>query len=1091
MKPYKIAALALFALSHAFGQATDGNISGTILDASGAGVPNATVTAQSLGTSVKATAKADSGGNYRMEHLLVGLYSITATATGFTTTSVDRVVIELNKTTTLNIKLQVGNVSTVVEITETAAAIDTTTAQVQSSYTSQFAAELPSAANLRGGVLNLSLLSSGVGSLGGVGVGEGPSVGGQRPRNNNFTIEGVDNNRKDVTGPVARIPNDAVAEFTVLQNQFSAEFGHSSGGQFNSVMYSGTNQVHGAIWEYLNNRHLNAKDIQFTRPFQDRGVASPDNPRYDWNRLGARLGGRIIKNKLFYFGSYEYEPRGEGASATQIFAPTAAGYTALSGISGVSQTNLGIMKQYLPAAPAQGTGANATRSVAGVTIPIGIVPVVAPFFQNTYRYLISVDYNLSDKDQLRARYIDNKISAFDTTAALPIFFTARPTTSHIGSFSEFHTFSPNVTNEFRLAYNRYNDNITVPDFAWAGLDVFPNIQITDLSNLQLGPNPNGPQATIQSTYQLIDNVSWIKGRHSWKFGVDVRELMAASTFIQRSRGDYDYSTMEKFLLDRFPDVLAQRNVGGKPYSGDNNAFYAFANDNWRVTQHLTLNLGVRYEYNGVAQSMKEFDLDALASYPGLLTIKAPEAQKLNFAPRVGFAYTPGTSAKTSIRGGFGIAYDQVFDNVGTNARPPQATATVDSNPPADQNANIGYLKNGGILPNAVAGTLNQAQARAATSSYLPDQKVGYSPSWNIGIQHVFGNDFTLEARYLGNRGVHLLFQNQINRASLVSPSNSLPLYYTAPSQAVLDSLRLTQAQITAARAAQANNTYLAAGFTSTITGYIPVGNSSYHGLALDLTKRFSKHYLFKAAYTFSHLIDDSTAEVNSTALTPRRPQDFQNISADRANSALDRRHRFTYTWIGEAPWFTGDKNWFKKNIIGNFQFSGTYTRETGEFATVQSGVDSNQNGDAAADRSIINPNGVKDTSSDVTALRNSSGAIVAYVANNPNAQYIKAQLGMYANGGRNTLLTPGINSFDVAIQKNFSIRERGKFEIRMDMFNALNHPQYTAGRLNSTVNIGRAGINSMLIPGNAFFNQFDQVFSNNPRNIQIGAKITF
>jgi hypothetical protein len=1094
MRHFNLAALAfcgLFAFTSAFGQATDGNISGTVLDASGAAVPNASITAENLGTSVKATAKADSGGNYRIEHLLVGTYSITASATGFTTTTIDRVAIELNKITTINIKLQVGNVSTVVEISETAAAIDTSTAQVQNSFTSQFAAELPSAANLRGGVFNLALLGSGVGTLGGVGVGEGPSVGGQRPRNNNFTIEGVDNNRKDVTGPVARIPNDAVAEFTVLQNQFSAEYGHSSGGQFNTVLYTGTNQVHGALWEYLDNRNLNAHDILFSRPFLNSNTTVPQNPRYDWNRLGARMGGHIIKNKLFYFGSYEYEPLGQASVSTPIFAPTAAGYTALSGIPNVSQTNLGILKQYLPAAPTQGTGANATRTVAGVTVPIGIVPVAAPNFQNTYRYLVSVDYNLSDRDQLRARYIDNKISSIDTSAALPIFFTARPTTSHIGSFSEFHTFTPSVANEFRLAYNRYNDNITVPDFSWPGLDVFPNIQITDLSNLQLGPNPNGPQGTIQSTYQLIDNVSWVKGKHSLKFGIDARDLIAASTFIQRERGDYDYSTMERFLLDKFPDVLAERNVGGKPYSGNQTAFYAFANDNWKVTPHFTLNLGVRYEFNGVAQSMQEFDLNSFASVPGLITFKAPTSQKKNFAPRIGFAYSPGSSAKTSIRAGFGIAYDQIFDNVGTNARPPQATATIDSVPPANDATYSGYLKAGGILPNSVPASLNQAQARAATSSYLPDQKVGYSPSWNVGIQHVFANDFTFEARYLGNRGIHLLFQNQINRSSLVTPTHSLPLFYSAPSQAVLDSLTLTQAQLTTIRSNQGNNTFFPAGFTSTITGYIPVGNSSYHGLALDLTKRFAKHYLFKTAYTFSHLIDDSTAEVNSTALTPRRPQDFQNLTVERANSALDRRQRFTYTWIYEAPWFSGDTNWFKKNIIGNYQFAGTYTYESGEFATPQSGVDSNLNGDSAGDRTIINPNGVKNTSSDVKALTNSSGAVVGYLALNPNAEYIKAQIGMYANGGRNTLQAPGINSFDISMMKAFTVRERGKFELRVDLFNALNHPQYTSGYINNVRSISRAGINSMLIPGNAFFNMFDQVFTNNPRNVQVGAKFVF
>ena len=406
----------------------------------------------------------------------------------------------------------------------------------------------------------------------------------------------------------------------------------------------------------------------------------------------------------------------------------------------------------------------------GVAIPIGILPIVAPNYTNAYNWLVSVDYNISDRDQLRGRYVDNKTSAINTAANLPVFFFPRPTTSHLVSLSEFHSFRPNLTNELRLAFNRYNDNIAVPDFQFPGLDVFPNIQIQDDLNVQIGPNPNGPQATIQNTYQINDNVSWTKGRHDFKFGFDGRDLIAASTFIQRVRGDYDYTNLERFLLDKVPDVLAQRNVGGKPYSGNNIALYGFANDNFRVNRNLTLNLGVRYEFNSVRKSMKEFALNSLADVPGVLTFFEPKPQKKNFAPRVGFAYSPGTSATTSIRGGFGMAYDQMFDNVGTNARPPQATSTVD----APVSEVPGFLADGGIKPNAVAGSLTPAAARAATSSWLPDQQVGYAINWNLGVQHVFKKDYTVEARYVGTRGIHLLYQLQLNRAAVVTPTHFLP-----------------------------------------------------------------------------------------------------------------------------------------------------------------------------------------------------------------------------------------------------------------------------------------------------------------------------
>ncbi len=466
MKHIKVLTIAslmgLFALSSAFGQATDGNITGTVLDPSGAAVSGASVTAQDVAAGTRFSANTDKTGTYRIEHLLIGTYSITVTAPGFSTKTLDRVAIELNKTATVNVKMEVGNVSQVVEISDVAAALDTTTAQVANTYNSQFTVDLASSANPAGGVLNLSLLGAGVGSNGGVGVGSGPSVGGQRPRNNNFTIEGIDNNRKDVTGPVVSVPNDAVAEFTLLQNQFSAEYGHSSGGQFNSVLDSGTNKIHGSIWEYLENRNLNAIDQSFARNYPLGPV--PENPRYDQNRLGAKIGGPIIKNKLFYFGSYEYNPLGQSPSAGTIYAPTSAGYTALGNVTTFSQTNLGILKQYLPAAPTQASGSTGTITVCNavfsyancpatnqVAIPVGILPVAAPSFQNNYRYVVSVDYNLSDKDQLRGRYIDNKESTLDTNAELPVFFTSLPITGHLGSFSEFHNFSSNVINEFRLS----------------------------------------------------------------------------------------------------------------------------------------------------------------------------------------------------------------------------------------------------------------------------------------------------------------------------------------------------------------------------------------------------------------------------------------------------------------------------------------------------------------------------------------------------------------------------------------------------------------------------------------------------------------
>ena len=239
------ATLLLIATASSFAQLVSGNLGGTVYDSSGATIPGATVTTHNEATGVETTATTTSAGEYHIVNLPAGTYTITVIAPGFTSAQLKNVQIELNVTATANVTLQIGKSVETVEVSASAAAIDTTTAQLQNTYDTQQMMELPVASS-GSGIINLSLLAPGVATSGGMGVGTGPSVGGQRPRNNNFTIEGVDNNNGGVTGPLVTVPNDAVAEFTFLQNQFGSDFGHSSGGQFNQVVKGGTNQFHGA-----------------------------------------------------------------------------------------------------------------------------------------------------------------------------------------------------------------------------------------------------------------------------------------------------------------------------------------------------------------------------------------------------------------------------------------------------------------------------------------------------------------------------------------------------------------------------------------------------------------------------------------------------------------------------------------------------------------------------------------------------------------------------------------------------------------------------------------------------------------------------
>src|SRR5579875_2733458 len=295
--------ILLCAVGLGFGQATSGNLVGSVKDTTGAVIPNATVTAVNEATGVAHTAKTGADGDVSILNLLPGNYDVTVSAAGFTNYTLKGFRIDINKSSTLSVVMSVSTAQTVEVSAIAPVVLDTTTTNLTQTFEPQELQSLPLVANGGNGVLNASLLSPGVASAGAIGIGTGPSVGGQRPRNNNFTIEGIDNNDKGVTGPLVYVPTEAVGEFSLITNQFSPEFGHSSGGQFNTNIMSGTNQFHGEAYEYMNNRNLNAEDLP-------AGQHIP-NPRYDYNRYGGQVGGPIIKDKLFFFTNYERTTTGQ------------------------------------------------------------------------------------------------------------------------------------------------------------------------------------------------------------------------------------------------------------------------------------------------------------------------------------------------------------------------------------------------------------------------------------------------------------------------------------------------------------------------------------------------------------------------------------------------------------------------------------------------------------------------------------------------------------------------------------------------------------------------------------------------------------
>lgn len=1129
---FSVAIILLGFASRLSAQAISGDVVGTVVDKTGSVVPDAAIEVENIATGVKTNTTANSLGEFRFGNLAVGTYTIRAKKASFATTTITDFAVELNKTKSITITLEVGQQSMTVEVSGATPLINTTSAHIDTTYDTKVAADSPVAAQGLG-VLNLSLLQAGVSTSGGVGAGTGPAVGGQRPRDNNFTIEGVDNNNKSVTGPLVIVPNDAVQEFSVLTNQFSPEFGHSNAGQFNTVVKTGTNDIHGEAFGYFQNRNFNAVDqsvIQALGP-------GASNPRFDDNRYGGQVGGAIVKNKLFYFGDFEYRTRGQASvAAGGLCAPTATGYTTIQSIPNISSTNLGILQKYAGNAPTGGNcnnvpakdpagNANTTKSIfvtnpsatGGFTpVQVGTIPVQAPNYTN-FKYLTTaIDYNISARDQLRGRYIYNSAVGIDASANLPAFFLSAPTKFHLASLAEYHSFNPSLSNELRVAFNRFDNTTPAGNFQFPGLDSFPNLLFFDLG-LQIGPDSNAPQFTIQNLYQAIDNVTWSRGSHTFKLGMEARKFISPQSFTQRARGDYDYNTVDLYLRDVNPDNLAERSLGNPVYYGDQIGIFWYASDSWRIRQNVTLNLGLRHEYTTIPFGERAQKLNIAASVPGLIDFSEPRAPKTNFMPRVGLAWSPGTSGNTSIRAGFGMGYDVLYDNIGILSLPPQLSGTVDEPQPPVINS---FLANGGILPSSggIQTFPTIAAQQAATANHVVvDQKDPYSIQYDLSVQHRFGSKYSVEARYLGTRGVHLNTQERINVQARVDSTHFLPTYLTAPSQATLDALPNTLASISARP--RILPAYAANNFTTNIVQFTPNGWSNYNGLALQGSRQFSNGLQFLAGYTWSHTIDNSTADFFSTVITPRRPQDFQNINADKSSSALDHRHRFSIAAYYDMPYFKNG-NWMRKNLLGNWLFAPIYTFQIGEPADVQSGADANLNGDSAGDRAIFNPAGVPGTGSGVTPLCtsalpsfatcgendfsskkgapgpgnfNSTPYMVAYLASNPNAQYISAGKGALATSGRNTLQTRPIDNLDVTAGKRFNLTERMRLEFQAQFLNVLNHPQYTPGLLNQVDSIGftSAAATNYLKPSNAIFNRPDQAFSSNSRTLQMALKFIF
>ncbi len=1111
----------LFATQVLHAQRLDGTLRVTVTDKTGASIEDARVTVTNDATNVPKTATASSAGTYVFPDLTVGTYSVTVEKDGFRKAVIKSIQVESNQVAEATATLEIGDLASVVEVEAGAELVKTESSELGATFAGKVVNDLP-VNTLGGDVKEFAVFAPGTTTQQGGVLGSGGSIGGLRPRFNGFSVDGVDDNRLDVNGPTQPVIQESVAEFTLLTNQFGAEYGHSAGGQFNIVTKSGTNDWHGSAWWYNRNRDFDAATNQEKTAFTGTGDVKN---RFDYNREGGSVGGPIKRNRLFIYGAYEFQGEGLGSQGATVTMPTASGLQQLQAMNPDAAV-AAILKEF-PAAPTK----SGTTLVNGTPIDVGQYAGVAPNFSNQHDFTVNADLNLGSH-QIRSRVLyDRQRQPFVNPIQPQAQFTGtQQSDARKVILTDSWAINSRFINDFRASYSRLNGPITLPPASFSN---FPNVEIDEFGS-NVGPYSLAPQAYAQNIYQLVDNLSYIRGKHTFKFGVEGRNYISPTNVLPRARGEWDYATLNSFINDLVPDGANGALRGaGSGFTADNySGIYWFIQDDWKITSRLTLNLGVRYEYSGVPRDERLQALNAISDDPALgLIFRKPKADTNNIGPHVGFAWDPTGRGRWAVRGGTQVSYDVIPNNFAINSLPPQLQTEQNpaitcslSNAPAWCGSGVGFLAGGGLLQVNVPPA-TQADARAATSSLIPDMVDPKIFTWSLGVQHQILRDSSFEVRYVGTRSLDLPVQQRLNSASAFNPLtpgvaalSPLPTYINASDipatvAAPVDTLADFSAFCppAAVQPVAPCRRLSSDGFFGSVTTFPPIGNGIYHAVSGDFIHRFAKGLYVRANYTFSKNIDNSTNELFSSYVNPRRALDGFNIGNDRGRSALDLPSKFAVTWVYDFPNIQNDHA-FVRALAHGWEWSGTYLAQSGQPVTPLSGVDANANGDTAGDRTIFNPAGVGNTGSIVNQVCNdgAGGAtriatatspacadanVVGYVAANPAARFIQAGVGTMPTAGRNTVSTPGLNVWNMSIFKTNKLTERTSLQFRFQTYNTFNHRNPSIGlpTNNGTIdqdnNANPLNAGYIFVTSPTFLNKF--AFDGGSRTMELGLRLVF
>src|SRR5262245_51558936 len=772
-------ALLAGAFSQAAAQATSGTISGVVTDERQGAIANATVTARNVGTNESRVTTVDGEGRYRFPNLPVGNYEITVQANGFAKLVRSGVELLLNQAAVVNAVLKLKTVEEVVTVAENASLLNTSNAEVSTRFDTKRLSELPLAPNRN--VLNVALSAAGVSQLGSgqtdFATGVNFSVNGMRLRSNNFIIDGQDSNDPSVTGAQQPLNNpDLIQEVRLVTNQFTAEYGRAAGSVFNVVTKSGSNSFHGSGFIFHNDNHLNACSNldEAAKPGGAcrtvvNGVTKGTRdgaPLRIENQFGGTIGGPIVKDKTFFFGSYQrWTDRQILAGFTVNGAPTEAGRQILQQQAG-SRPQVAALLKFLPAAQTQSGAFPFTLGAQSFSVPVGAVTGANTVIFNNHQWSTRADHRFNEKYSLDGRYFFNNQLSVGTGQATPTgLANVVPTRQQSANIGLNSLFSTNLVNEFRVAYSRFGSRT---DAQSPESQTIPSIEVNQLglggfnaalSRTAIGLAVNLPQFRFNNTYQILDNLAWNKANHAAKFGFDLRRVQVKSLFLPTVRGCVQYNTLDDFVNDRAQASAINRVVPGAPelqyYNWYDHFFYA--QDEWKIRRSFTLTYGLRYELpgNSIDSLVPVSDSIVAANDPRYALNPVPKRDANNLQPRLGFNWNPRFEGgalgrvtggdKMIVRGGYTRTNDYGFININLNIA--SAFPFLFALNPSLTNAYANLLSapkpNPGDIPFITRTTV------------APDFRSPSADQYSFEIQRELSKNWVMRVGYIGTKGTGL------------------------------------------------------------------------------------------------------------------------------------------------------------------------------------------------------------------------------------------------------------------------------------------------------------------------------------------------